>query len=1054
MARWSRAAGNSPVAESNAWCVRDFSFRVTSDGPTADGVFEFARLLAAGGWGVAFAVAFLAASIASADNAGVDFAHDVRPILSDKCYRCHGPDEGSREADLRLDLEEGITAGFKGGDFSNSEAWRRIVCKNVNEVMPPADSGKSLTTAELATLRRWMESGAPWGRHWAFDPPRRIDPPEIPGAGALQSIDAFIRRRLAEAGLAAPGPGTKEILIRRLSFDLTGLPPSVEEIEAFLAEDAPDAYERLVDRLLASPHFGERFATIWLDAARYSDTFGYQRDEDRYVWPWRDWVIAAFNDNLPYDEFLRQQLAGDLVENPTTDSILATTFNRLHGQNSEGGSIPEEFRMEYVADRTQTFASAVLGLTMECCRCHDHKYDPLTIKDYYALSGFFDKIDESGISSFFTPTTPPPSLDLATAGQAAEIKRLEGEVAIAERAVSAIVEKHDSRQRVSLSTESKPSPPPVATEEFDGAIKPPNQSIQGVKGRAIQFSGDDEVVAAKSCVFDRADPFSISLWLRVDRRHERAVVYHASQASLDSASRGHELLIEGGRLSAGVIHFWPGNAIRVMSAKVIPLDRWLHVAVTYDGSSRANGIQLYLNGAKLPTEIVRDGLTRTAVDPKVDHIAVGARFRDRGLTGGAVDQFQLYDRRLCVLEVAQLADAPIPPNNASQAYAEFDLVTSSREYKEALEALRARRRALFAAQDEVQQIMVMRQFDGSEPTRVRLRGAFDALGQVVDAAPPGAFFQLESQGPLDRLDLSNWVTDPRNPLTSRVAVNRFWQAVFGLGLVRTPEDFGAQGQPPTHPQLLDNLAVEFVESGWNIKALIKRMVMSETYRQSAVASKQAYEKDPENLLLSRSVRRRWPAEMLRDNALAASGLLVRRVGGPPARPYEVEAAFVRTPRDQGEGLYRRSVYTYFKRSAPAPMLSAFDAPDRSVCRVSREQTNPPTQALVMLNSPQFVEAARVLAERTMLAEDVHDTAWIVSAFRLLTSQAPSREERRMLDRLYVEQQSYYATHPGEAAALLAVGDQPPQGGLDAVRLASATVVTQTIMNFDKCVTRP
>lgn len=1014
----------------------------------------FARPLGRAVNGVAFATTLLAAVVTYAETPRVDFALEVRPILSDKCYLCHGPDEGSREANFRLDTAEGVTTGFSNGDFDNAEAWRRIISEDEYERMPPPDSGKSLSAAELATLRRWMQTGASWGRHWSFDPPRRTDPPETAGERPLVPIDAFVRRRLTEAGLAPPPPAPKEILIRRLSLDLTGLPPSIDQIDAFLGDDKPDAYERLVDRLLASPHFGERFATVWLDAARYSDTFGYQRDEDRYVWPWRDWVVQALNDNLPYDKFLRDQLAGDLLTNPTTDTILATTFNRLHGQNTEGGSIPEEFRMEYVADRTQTFGSAILGLTMECCRCHDHKYDPISTKDYYALSGFFDKIDESGIISFFTPTTPPPALDLASDEQVAEITRLQGEVAAAERVVAEVAAKYVSRRTASPRSDLGRLPTPVAQERFDEDIAAPNRSVAGIKGRAIKFTGDDEVRVAKGCVFDRADPYSISLWIRVDQRHERAVVYHASQASLDSASRGHELLIEEGLLSVGLIHFWPGNAIRVKAMEPLPIDQWTHVVVTYDGSSRAEGIGLYVDGVTVATETIRDGLTRTAVDSKVDHIALGGRFRDRGLAGGVVDEFLVFDRRLCDLEVALLADASAPSIDDPDAYAEFDLVTSNSDYREALKQLRERRRALFSAQDGVQQIMVMRQFDGAVPTRIRQRGAYDALGETVTAAPPAALPPIESEGPLDRLDLADWVTDPRNPLTARVAVNRLWQALFGEGLVRTPEDFGSQGQPPTHPELLDYLSVDFVESGWDIKALLKQMVMSETYRQSAIAPEEAYEKDPENRLLSRSVRNRWPAETLRDNVLAASGLLVRALGGPPAKPYEVEAAFAPTPRDSGDGLYRRSLYTYFKRSAPAPMLSAFDAPDRSVCRVTRERTKSPTQALVMLNAPQFVEAARVLAENALSEQQADDDTWIVTVFRLLTSQRPTDEEHALLNRLFDEQVDFYQAHPAAAHDLIAIGDREVDDGLDPFHLAAATVVTQTVMNSDKCVTRP
>lgn len=976
------------------------------------------------------------------------FAHEVRPILSDKCFLCHGPDAETREADLRLDTEDGVAEAFLGGDLESSEAWRRMLSEEPDEIMPPPEAGKPLSEEEIATLRRWIEGGAKWTRHWAFEPPQRVAPP---GPTGKQPIDAFMEEKLASAGIEPAPLVTREQLLRRVAFDLTGLPPTLGDLDAFLADAEPGAYERAIDGLLASPHLGERFASVWLDAARYSDTLGYQRDFERRVWPWRDWVVEALNDNLPYDEFVRQQLAGDLIENPTRETILATTFNRLHGQKVEGGSIPEEFRMEYVADRTQTVASSMLGLTMECCRCHDHKFDPLSIKDYYAFSGFFDKIDETGIIAFFTPTTPPPTLKLPTPAEESQLSQRRTEVTEAEARLAAVVvlarERFATREGQGGEVEL---PEPIGSADFEAEIKSPNESTEGVRGKAIRLTGDDEYKAVEEgAAFQRNEPFSIALWVRADREHDRAVIFHASKAAVDSASRGYELLLEGGRLSTALVHFWPGDALRIQSTAKFALDRWTHVAVTYDGSSRAAGLRLFVDGCEAETEVIRDTLSKTTVDPSINHLALGARFRDRGFKGGEIDDVYAYDTRLSVRQVASLAGAEV---GGSEVEFEHFLFTQE-DYRQAISKLTDRRAELVSIENKINDIMVMERFEGAPPTRVRLRGAYDQLGEEVQAAPPAVLPPLPEGRRADRLALADWMIQPDHPLTSRVAVNRIWQSVMGEGLVRTPEDFGAQGQSPTHPELLDYLAVEFIQSGWDVKALLRRIVLSETYRRSTIAPAEAVAADPENLLLGRATRRRWSAEMLRDNALAASGLLARRLGGEPVKPYEVEAAFVPMPRDKGKKLYRRSLYTYFKRSAPAPLLTAFDAPDRSVCRVKRERTKSPMQALVLLNGIQFVEAARVLAESSVEKYGDDETAVVRSVFRSLTSLEPSEQEAAVLIDLLRRQRERFAAEPERAEALLAVGDRHAAEGLDQATVAATTVVAQTIMSCDKSVTR-
>ncbi|MEM6329863.1 MAG: DUF1553 domain-containing protein [Planctomycetota bacterium] len=1004
----------------------------------------------------------------------LDYALQVRPILSDKCFLCHGPDEGTREAGLRLDNAEGIADAFAGGVFDDSEAWRRIHSDDEYEVMPPPEAGKPLSPAEIATLRQWMAEGAESSGHWAFEPPKRRKPPEInadaadpqPSAGGASreaprdEIDAFLLAKLRSNGLGFAPPAAKATLLRRVSFTLTGLPPTPSEVDAFLADASPGAYERVVDRLLASPRFGERLASDWLDAARYSDTFGYQMDEDRYVWPWRDWVIGALNAGTPYDEFITQQLAGDLLPGASRETILATTFNRLHPQNSEGGSIPEEFRAEYIADRTQTFATATLGLTMECCKCHDHKYDPLSQRDFYALSAFFDKIDEAGLKSYFTKSVPTPTLRLPTSEQSQQLQAAQQLLRKAEARVASVAtaERQAALQAagrvVDAAGGGSVTPKADLSLGLEDARGTPNRLVDGKVGKAIRLSGDDELIAGKGFAFERHTPFSISLWLRAEREHERAVILHRSRGGTDSASRGYELIIEQGRLSPALVHFWPGNAVRVRAVEPLALGRWVHVAMTYDGSSKAAGLRLYVDGRPAPVEVVRDCLTKTMVDKGRNEVAIGARTRDRGFTDGSVDELRIYPRQLSAVEVRREAvdgDADASGLTDEDRFEHY-LLTSSEAYAKALAGLRACRERLFKLQDGVAEIMVMREHAAAPVSRVRLRGAYDSLGEAVGPAPPSVLPGLPAGRRADRLALAEWLFEPGHPLTARVAVNRYWQLVFGEGLVRTPEDFGSQGQSPTHPQLLDNLALDFSEGGWDIKALLKRLVMTAAYRQSSIAPAETVAADPENLLWGRAGRRRLPAEMLRDNALAASGLLSGRIGGPPAKPYDLEAAFKPVRRGAGDALYRRSVYTYWKRSAPAPLMTAFDAPDRSVCRVKRERTMSPLQSLVMLNSPQFIEAARVLAEQSLALHGADDAAVIRHAFLALISRAPTADETRLLAGLLDRQTRAYSEKTDAASALLAIGDRPHDAALPPARLAAATIVVQTIMNLDLAVT--
>lgn len=1028
--------------------------------------------IAAGWLTLACLAAFGPVGIAVAEDSAPElpiiFNRDIRPILSENCFFCHGPDAGHREADLRLDVrDEAVAAAIIPGDASASPLIDRILSDDPDLVMPPPTTGRALTDEQRQLLRRWVDSGAEYQSHWSLVPPMRSQPPAVDEPGwQPHPVDRFLLAAMQARGLTPQPEADRETLIRRLAFDLTGLPPTLEQIDAFLRDEQPLAYERLVDSLLASPRFGERMAADWLDVARYSDSYGMQVDRDRRVWPYRDWVIQAFNANLPYDRFITEQLAGDLLDNPTDSQILATAFNRLHPQECEGGSVPEEFRIEYVADRTQTVATAFLGLTLECSRCHDHKYDPLSQAEYYQLTSFFDNVDEAGLYSYFTESVPTPTLLLPTSEQAQRIAELDRAVAELEAKADAI---RGSRQAAFTEwSRGEPSarvayPPAGAIKHLDFESETPpagTTSVPGVAGRAVRIGGDDAVNVGVGN-FNRWDPFTVSLWMQVSDLKERAVVFHRSRAWTDAASRGYELLIDAGHLQASLIHFWPGNAISVRTVRPLTLGQWQQVAVTWDGSSRAAGLAIYVNGERAETEIVRDHLSKNITGGGGDEIAIGARFRDRGLSGGEVDEFFVWDRQLSDRELAALfARQDVPTSPAPETAAEQPggiepvyqhyLLTQDAEYGQTLLQLRAAREASASFVEPIPEMMVMREMQPRRQTHILRRGAYDAKGDPVEPATPAALLPWDPSWPNNRLGFAKWLTDPRHPLTARVAVNRLWQGILGRGLVATPEDFGSQGSPPTHPELLDWLAVEFVDGGWDVKGLIRLLVTSAAYRQ---ASAELDPRDPENLFLSRSPRYRWPAEMLRDNALAIAGLLAEEIGGPPAKPYEVESSFKPVGRDKGPGLHRRSLYTYWNRTGPAPALTTLDAGLRDVCRMKREVTATPLQSLVVLNSPQFVEAARGMAERLHHRHGEDLPGLLHDLFRVAVGRAPTAEEIEALTQLHEKQRARFQANPEQAARWLTVGDVPPDAKLPVPALAATASVANMLLNYDGCVSK-
>jgi hypothetical protein len=1016
----------------------------------------------------------------------VDFTRQIRPLLSDRCFRCHGPDASKRKAKLRLDVREGafkkLNAGWfvvKPGDPGKSELIRRITTDDIEDMMPPPESNLSLTDAEKALLERWIEEGADYRPHWSLAPVSASAAPALrDGPAPANPIDAFVRARLAQEGLAPAPKASSEVLIRRLAFDLTGLPPSPAEIDAFLQDHGPDAYERLVDRYLASPAYGERMAMDWLDLARYADTYGYQNDVERDMSPYRDWVISAFNRNLPYDQFLTWQLAGDLLPSPTPEQRIATAFNRLHRQTNEGGSIEEEFRTEYVVDRVNTFGMSMLGLTVECARCHDHRFDPITQRDYYSLFAFFNNIDESGLYSHFTNATPSPSMLLWAPGREQDHKRLTAEM----RAIEAGFDQLRRQGRGAFRAQERPAaiapPAPIARLTFDAAEgdKTPDSVLaqsaelkdgvvldpnQGTLGRFARFSGDNAIVHPGVRTFGRTDAFSLALRLQPTEPQDRAVVVHQSRAWSDAGSRGFELTLDHGRVFFGVIHFWPGDAIAVRSRLPLPLHVWSSLVVTYDGSSRAAGVAIYLNGVRLAVDVVRDHLykdityDRNAGDNvnEQPRLTIGARFRDSGFRNGLLDDLQVFDSALTAAEVAVAAGLK-PGDDA--AFDHF-LVREYQPYGSALARVRALRVEENALITHVPELMVMEEMRQPRPAHRLERGAYDAPRELVPRDTPASLPPFPSNQPRNRLGLARWLTHRSNPLASRVAVNRIWRMHFGRGIVATQEDFGSQGRLPTHPELLDFLADRFMASGWDVKALHRLIVTSETFQQSSSVPAAVAGRDPDNLLLARGPKRRLVAESIRDSALAASGLLKPAIGGPSVKPYQPAGLWEQSgtgktyKQGTGADLYRRSLYTFWRRTLPPPSMVTFDAMSREVCTAKRDVTTTPLQSLVLLNDPQFVEAARHLAETVMKQSPSDGAARTRTAFRALIGRLPDDTETTILSGLFIEQRALFAARPDDALKLVAVGESRMSPDVQPVDLAAMTTVVSAIMNFDEFV---
>jgi hypothetical protein len=1067
-----------------------------------------ACVLAACSLGLALAGAVVGATTVAARATGqagaslVSFNRDVRPILSNNCFACHGPDATKRETEFHFDTREGAFAEdgiIVSGSAAGSMLIKRITNPDPEKRMPPPDSGHALTARQIELLRRWIDEGAKWDTHWAYTPPARRDPPAVDkdkDDWVRNPIDRFILARLEREGLKPSPEADKATLLRRVTYDLTGLPPAPAELDAFLADRSPDAYEKRVDALLHSPRYGERMAVPWLDAARYADTHGYHIDSHRGMWPWRDWVIGAFNRNLPFDQFTIEQLAGDLLPNATREQKVASGFNRNHMINFEGGAIADEYQVEYVMDRVEATSTAFMGVTMGCARCHAHKFDPISHKEFYQFFAFFNNVPELGLDG--RRGNAAPMILLTSPGQQKLLDELDAAIEAHESAlVDEVVGPVQREWEKTLFEGSVPKDVQVkgltAHYELDGSFSDISGRYQhgrmvtgdptfdvGQIGRAASFDGDTEVSFGNVGAFDRGEPFSLAVWMRGRGNQPMAVFQKLDEPQ---HRRGYEWRLDdfelfdiqkwAARLTITLTSDSPSSAIQVRTRERLKQGEWNHVVMSYDGSGKADGLVVYADGTRLAVDVLRNALAgpigtdaavtvgRGALGPPFIGQIDDLRFYNRVLTTGEVEDLAIHYRPRAILSGVNGKRSKDQAEYLREYFLTYAAPDALRTLHSELEALQQQKEAV---QKPIPTAMVMGELKKPRETFVLARGDYRNQTEKVQPGVPAMLPPIEAGAPLNRLTLAKWLVQPGHPLTSRVAVNRFWQMYFGHGIVKTQEDFGVQGEPPVHPELLDWLATEFVGTGWDIRAMQRLIVTSATYRQSSKITPALLEKDPENRLLARGPRFRLPAEMIRDTALAVSGLLNDEIGGPSVLPYQPKGLWEELAfgdgysaqtyeQSHGKDLYRRGMYTFWKRTAPPASLSTFDAPDREKCTGRRALTNTPLQALVLLNDPTYVEAARALAQRTLLEGGKNEKDRLVYAFRLATARKPTGKESGVLRKLLETELATFGRTPQAATKLLGVGESARDKRLNPAELAAWTTVASVILNLDETVTR-
>jgi hypothetical protein len=1059
--------------------------------PGFSGLYSTDRLRVALGAAIATLATIFFLVPQAAQSGELEYNRDLRPILADACFACHGPDSASRKADLRLDQRQAAIdmSAIDPGHPELSEMVSRINSSDPDEVMPPPETKKVLTDRQKEILTQWIREGAEYQLHWSFIPPRKSPLPNVKQTGWVRNpIDRFILARLEAAGLTPAPEADRRSLARRLSFDLTGLPPKPELVKAFVEDTSPNAYESLVDKLLDSAAWGEHRGRYWLDYARYADTHGIHFDNYREMWSYRDWVIDAFNSNMPFDQFTIENLAGDLLPNATLEQRIGSGFNRCNMTTNEGGIIDEEYLVLYTRDRTETTSQVWMGLTAGCAVCHSHKFDPLTQREFYEMAAFFNNTTQAAKDGNIKDT--PPILVVPRDEDRERWFALQPEIQQAQASVDnrkkearalfdawvlqatpeifsqytpsdklllhAPLDEERSFATVTVNEEPRQLPLAQSTEWEDGKTGP----------RAARISKEPLSELADVGDFEADQPFSVAAWVKVPANDGSGAIV----ARIDNKNdfRGWDLWLEGRRLGSHIISRWNSDALKVVAQKQIPANKWVHVALTYDGTKSGAGVKIYYDGTAQPARPQADalrGTIRTDVPLKI-----GQRNTTSLLSGAAINDLRIYGRALAASEVASLGQSSRlaailkkKPEQRKEAELNdiFDwwLIMLDPPYQKAhanLEKLERERNEL-KSRGTIAHVM---QEKPEDPMAYILnRGEYDQRRDPVTPDTPDVLPPFPKDYPRDRLGFAKWLLLPTQPLTSRVTVNRFWQEVFGTGLVKTSGDFGVMGELPSHPELLDWLAMEFVESGWDVKQFFKLMVMSAAYRQSAVVSPEKWEQDGENRLLSRGPRFRLDAEMIRDSALAASGLLVPKIGGPSVKPYQPDGLWEVVgmmgsttryyKRDTGPKLYRRSLYTFVKRMAPPASLEIFNAPNRETCTVRRERTNTPLQALVTLNDEQFIEAARALAQHALKNGGTSHGDRLNFIGQRLISRDFNAEEQKIIAASLSDLSNYYAAHADDAELLIHVGESEPDASVPAAELASWTMLTNELMNLDE-----
>ncbi len=1044
-------------------------------------------------WYVGLAVALLLSSAAPAFAADkLEYNKTIRPLLVENCFACHGADSAARKAGLRLDKRtEAVDAGvITPGDAAGSEMIRRILSDDPHETMPPPAAKKTLTKAQKELLERWVNEGAEYQEHWSFIAPKRPQVPPVKNSAWVRTpIDSFILAKLEEKGLAPAAEADRRTLARRLCLDLTGLPPQPAEVEAFVNDQSADAYNRLVDHFMESPQWGEHRGRYWLDAARYADTHGIHFDNYREIWSYREWVIKAFNRNVPFDQFTIEQLAGDLLPDRTLDQYVASGFNRCNITTNEGGSIAEEYQVFYTRDRTETTAQVWMGLTAGCAVCHDHKFDPLSTKEFYSLAAFFNNTTQAAMDGNIRDT--PPTIVVPRNEDRAKWEELTRQLADVRREINSrkeagkaefeawLAEATEAKIAELVPTQGLTLEAPLA--EGEGRLihatvagAPRELSIPTgfgwVEGRnkkmVFSLEPGETLEFPEAGNFENDQGFSFSAWIKIPKNVSSGSVV----ARMDNAQahRGWDVWIGENRVGVHLVHAWPDNALKAVARTPLKRNEWYHVAIAYDGSRKAAGVKIYLNGILQAAEVQADKLTET-IHTDVP-FKIGQRNTSERLVALHLEGLRLYDRALTPIESAnffrverllELLGKPADQRTAPERAEFFDYwlanvdPTGNRLTVRVAELEQAE--AAIKSAGTVAHVMTER----AEPPMayVLFRGEYDKRRDPVKAATPAVFPALPDDLPKNRLGLAKWLLRAEHPLTARVTVNRFWQELFGTGIVRTTGDLGVSGELPSHPELLDWMAVEFRESGWDVKKFFKLLVTSAAYRQAATATPEKLEKDAQNRYLSRGPRFRMDGEMVRDYALAASGLLVKKLGGPSVKPYQppgvweavamIESNTHDYKVDSGENLYRRSLYTFWKRSAPPALLDIFNAPSRETCTVRRERTNTPLQALATLNDPTFVEAARNLAQHALTKGGATPEGRLNFVAEQLLARPFTDAEKKVVEASLKDLVDYYAVHPQDAKQLIAVGESKADAALDVPTLAAWTMLANEMLNLDE-----